>query len=190
MNQLSDLPPEIGKLTDLLTLWLNNNPLVTPPIDIATNGISAIREYFASLKEQETEITKNYDVFICHSSKDKDFIIKKILPRLKKRGITYWIDNEQIKYDHILNKIEDGLQNSKHVMVCLSKNLGTSNWCRAEYGAVLHKTIKETTGKKVIPLKLDDCDEKDIPLLLYDIERTSYGDKKSYEKLLDFLSKP
>jgi hypothetical protein len=38
-----------------------------------------------------------YDVFICHSSKDKP-IITTLIEDLKKENITYWIDAEQIEF--------------------------------------------------------------------------------------------
>ncbi|QWR76345.1 toll/interleukin-1 receptor domain-containing protein [Candidatus Magnetomonas plexicatena] len=121
------------------------------------NGVHYIRTYFASGKtvvpkplKEPLEHTKNYDVFICHSSEDKDFIINNILPDFKNNGISYWIDNEQIKYgDRITNKITDGLRNSKSILVCLSKNSANSDWIQTEYGAALHKNIKILPTKKL-----------------------------------------
>ncbi|CAK8723529.1 MAG: Leucine Rich repeat-containing protein [Candidatus Electronema aureum] len=50
-NQLTSLPPEIVQLTKLEELWLDDNPLTSPPYELAKQGIEAIREYFASLAE-------------------------------------------------------------------------------------------------------------------------------------------
>ncbi len=50
-NQLSSLPPEIAQLAKLKLIVLYGNPLTSPPIEIATQGIEAIREYFASAEE-------------------------------------------------------------------------------------------------------------------------------------------
>ncbi|MBF0466451.1 MAG: TIR domain-containing protein [Nitrospirae bacterium] len=131
-----------------------------------------------------------FDVFISHSSKDADFITDRILPKFKSRGITYWIDHEQIGFgDGIVNKIEDGLQASKHVLVCLSPALGKSNWCRAEYEAVLHRVITETTKQKVIPLKLEDRDDYDTPFLITGLRRTEFYNSKTFEELMDYLVK-
>ncbi|MBF0465738.1 MAG: TIR domain-containing protein [Nitrospirae bacterium] len=141
-----------------------------------------------NLFEQIRDIS--YDVFISYSSVDKSSISKKLLHHLKKRGISYWIDHEQIIYgERTINNIEYGLRNSKHMLVCMSKSSVKSNWVQAEYGATLRKNIKNPTGKKVFILMLEDCDEKDIPELLYDIKRANYSDKKSFEELLDILSK-
>jgi Leucine-rich repeat (LRR) protein len=45
-NQLKELPDSITHLQNLSSLNLMNNPLVNPPLEIARQGIEAIREYF------------------------------------------------------------------------------------------------------------------------------------------------
>ncbi|MEY3329047.1 MAG: hypothetical protein RLZZ115_1930, partial [Cyanobacteriota bacterium] len=45
-NQLTIVPESIGSLTNLSQLNLRDNPLEDPPIEIAEQGINAIREYF------------------------------------------------------------------------------------------------------------------------------------------------
>ncbi|WP_446011736.1 COR domain-containing protein [Candidatus Electrothrix sp.] len=49
-NQLTKLPPEINHLNNLERLDLKGNPLTFPPIEIAEQGIEAIREYFTALQ--------------------------------------------------------------------------------------------------------------------------------------------
>jgi small GTP-binding protein len=46
------LPPEIIELSKLGRVSLENNPLVEPPIEIATQGIKAIKAYYDSLKKE------------------------------------------------------------------------------------------------------------------------------------------
>jgi hypothetical protein len=128
-----------------------------------------------------------YDVFICHCSKDKS-TIEKIVQDLRNNNITYWIDSEQITFgDYITGKIEEGLRRCKNVLVCLSSNLGRSNWCRAEYGPILNRELSKPSGKKVLPLRLDNCNEDDILTLLYDIKRADYSNTEEYNALLMFL---
>ncbi|KKK78253.1 hypothetical protein LCGC14_2845420, partial [marine sediment metagenome] len=44
-NQLTELPPEIGKLTNLDTLSLAENPLKLPPLEIVEQGTEAVLAY-------------------------------------------------------------------------------------------------------------------------------------------------
>jgi hypothetical protein len=147
-----------------------------------------IEKYVFKKEENIVKMKKyQYDVFISHSSQDKDAVCE-IISEFISNGITYWVDHEQIKFgDPITNKIEDGLKNSKYIIVALSKNLGKSNWCRSEYGPILNKEYSAKTNNKVIPLKLDTCSDDDIPLLLYDKRRAEYTNKDDFESLLRFL---
>jgi Leucine-rich repeat (LRR) protein len=54
-NQLTSLPESITRLTNLSTLDLSDNPLEDPPLEIAEQGINAIREYFRQ-KQAGSEI--------------------------------------------------------------------------------------------------------------------------------------
>ena len=49
-NKLTVLPPELFQLKKLTKIDLSGNPLTSPPIEIANQGIHAIRSYFASLE--------------------------------------------------------------------------------------------------------------------------------------------
>ena len=130
-----------------------------------------------------------YDVFLSHSSKDREHI-GDIVKEFQKKNISYWIDHEQIQFgDPITQKIEKGLQESHYVLVLLSSNLGRSNWCRAEYGSILNRECNDKTGKKVIPLKIDDCPDDEIPLLLYDKRRVDYSNKDEFNALLEYLKR-
>lgn len=129
----------------------------------------------------------NYDVFICHSSKDNEFV-KKIINKFNRNGITYWVDAERIQFgDSITQKIEDGLKRSKCVMPCLSRNLARSGWTRAEYGSFLNAEFSGNSSRKIIPIKLDDCEENDIPPLLRDKKRVMHDDEKEFAQFLEFL---
>lgn len=129
-----------------------------------------------------------YDVFISHSSKDQP-LVEQIVEDLRAAGITYWVDSEQITFgDPITGKIEEGLRESKNVLVCMSLNLGQSNWCRAEYGPVLNRELRnKPSSRKVLPLKLDNCGDDDIPMLLYDRKSAEYSNPEEYNELLRFL---
>lgn len=149
-------------------------------------------EFENSIEEEKMKTSTevfDFNVFICHSSQDKN-VVEDIIEDFKREGVTYWVDHEQIEYgDEITGKIEDGLKNSKYTVVILSKNLGTSNWCKKEYGPILNREYNKQSGKKVIPLKIDDCKDDDIPYLLYDKMRADYSNKEDFYKLLEYLKR-
>src|SRR5262245_33054233 len=73
-----------------------------------------------------------YDVFLSHSAKDKA-VVRKLAARLKKDGIRVWLDEEQIKPgDSIPVKIEEGLEHSRVLVLCMSANAFGSDWAQFE----------------------------------------------------------
>ncbi len=138
----------------------------------------------AGIQPERAAVDNHWDVFISYSSKDFA-IIQGIAIDLKSRGVTYWWDEEQLTPGiSISKKIEEGLNNCRFVMPCLSYNQINSGWSRAEYAAVLSRVIPGKTGQTVTPLVIDDMGEEDVPMLLYDIKNVRLSDKRGYEKLL------
>lgn len=133
--------------------------------------------------------TETWDVFISYSTKDYA-IIQKIVHDLQQRGISYWLDEEQINPgDLILDAIEQGLRASRAIMPCFSRNQLQSGWSRAEYSAILSKFLRRKTQQKIYPLILDDLTIDDIPPLLSGIKYEQYSNIESYNKLLETLTK-
>ena len=57
-NLLSSLPPELVQLPRLSRFKVYRNPLVNPPVELAEQGIEAVREYFSSIKEGSQELAE------------------------------------------------------------------------------------------------------------------------------------
>jgi hypothetical protein len=155
---------------------------------LGESGITYIPKPSISASEGN-KITNSfeYDVFICHSSKDKP-IIEALIKDLKKERISYWVDAEQINFgDQITQKIAEGLKKSKYVIPCLSENLNASGWTRTEYGAILNAESSGNSERVVIPLKLDNCEESDIPILLRDKKRVTYSNETEFNEFIEFL---
>jgi len=155
-------------------------------VKIKVEGVTCLGwEIVEKIALEPTE--EEWDVFISYSYKDSA-IIQEIVADLKKQGIRYWLDTEQLQPgDNISQKIEKGLKRSKSVMPCLSDNQLKSGWSRAEYTAILNKLIRGSSEQKVIPLILDDLKDQDIPPLLSDLQYVRRSDKREYERLLSFL---
>ena len=93
-----------------------------------------------------------YDVFISSAKKD-NHITDNIIKDLDKEGISYWIDRKQIKpVSFVMEEIQEGLQDSKYVLVCLSNNYLKSEWCKKEYETILNKEYAKKEPRKIIVL--------------------------------------
>jgi hypothetical protein len=57
-NDLSSLPPELVQLPRLSRFKVYRNPLVNPPVELAEQGIEAVREYFAAAEEGTKELAE------------------------------------------------------------------------------------------------------------------------------------
>jgi hypothetical protein len=186
-----------GQIPTLLTWAMEENPTRyrehEPYYNVHSPSIpdSKLKDHPPSSKTGATTSGKfKYNAFISHASEDRP-VVEQIIQDFRRAGVTYWVDHEQIDFgDRITEKIEEGLRESKYVVVCLSANLGRSNWVRAEYGSILHKELgrsSQGSGRKVIPLKLDDSSDDEIPLLLYDKRRAHYSNVTEFNQLLEFL---
>jgi hypothetical protein len=144
------------------------------------------------LIDAEDRLSRSYKfrVFLTHATPDKPLVIE-VAKQLKAAGIAYWVDHEQIEFgDSIVSKIESGLESSKYVVACLSKNFGKSNWSRGEYGPILYREFSGNTERRVIPLSLDgSTDTSSVPILLSDKLRVDFTDKIQFTKFLEFLNK-
>jgi hypothetical protein len=151
-----------------------------------------IEEIAMSPKLPETrsaEMVYRYDVFVSHASADIA-AVRQVIAAFRDAGISYWVDHEQIGFgDPIVSKIEDGLQSSRHVVVCLSKNLGASTWCRAEYGPILYREYSGKTERRVLPLIVDGDRTAVVPLLLSDKLSADLTNPSSFADFIRFLKK-
>lgn len=102
------------------------------------------------------------DIFLCHSSNDKEFV-RKLAGDLFELSIVAWFDEWELEPgDSLFDCIGKALEQSIYVGVILSPNSIESNWCKKELNQALSREIR--AGKKVIiPIRLDKVD---IPVFL------------------------
>ena len=101
-------------------------------------------------------MTYQYDVFLSYSSKDKPIVLD-LATRLKKDGLRVWFDEWEIKPgDMIGKKIDDGLEASRVLILCMSKNATESDWATMESGTFRFRD-PVNTRRRFIPLLLEDC---------------------------------
>jgi TIR domain len=96
-----------------------------------------------------------YDVFLSHSAKDKA-IVRKIAERLGAGGLRVWFDEWALKPgDSIPAKIEEGLEGSRVLVLCMSANAFGSDWAQLESGTFRFRDPLNKE-RRFIPLRLDD----------------------------------
>ncbi len=125
-------------------------------------------------------------VFICHSSKDHDFVIQ-LTEKLKQDSIDVWFDEwEIIAGDSITDKINKGLKSSSFFVIVFSSNLIKSGWAKKELNATLMRQITNR-DVKILPILLD-INFSDLPPLMRDISSIKFSgdiiDDNNYSKLV------
>lgn len=128
----------------------------------------------------------SWDVFLSHSSRDKERA-RILRDALRDRDVSVWFDEEQIRPgDSIPLKVEEGIEYSKAVIVCLSPNYLDSHWTPAERAAF---TYSDPNNKKrtLIPVIFEDCKvPRSLAHLLYvDYRQPSL---KVVDKIVDVLT--
>ena len=97
-----------------------------------------------------------YDVFLSHSAKDKA-VVRPLAQRLQNDGLKVWFDEWVLKPgDPIQKKIDDGLEESRVLVLCMSANAFGSDWAQLEAGTFRFRDPLNKE-RRFIPLRLDDA---------------------------------
>lgn len=92
-----------------------------------------------------------YDVFISHSSIDKETIARPLATALEKHGLSTWLDEEQLNVgDSIRRGIDEALRCSRFGIVILSQTYLKNEWTLKELDALFNKEKKYS--KTVLPI--------------------------------------
>jgi len=95
-----------------------------------------------------------YDVFLSHSSKDKA-VVRDVAERLRADGLRVWFDEWEVNPgDNIAAKIEEGLEQSRVLVFCMSANAFGSEWAQLEAGTFRFRDPLNKE-RRFIPLRLD-----------------------------------
>ena len=96
----------------------------------------------------------SFDVFLSHSSKDKA-VVRSIAERLRSDGLRVWFDDWELHPgDSIPAKIEEGLEQSRVLVLCMSTNAFGSDWAHLEAGTFRFRDPLNKE-RRFIPLRLD-----------------------------------
>jgi len=109
---------------------------------------------------------RQYDVFLSHNAKDKPRV-RRLAERLKQAGLQteaglrLWFDEWNVRSrDIIALKVDEGLEPSRVLLLCLSQNALASGWVALERSTAMHRD-PSNAGRRFIPLLLADCDLPD-----------------------------
>jgi hypothetical protein len=97
-----------------------------------------------------------WDVFLSHSSRDKDKV--RILAQgLRDLGLRVWLDEWLIKPgDDIYGAIENGLEYSRTLLLCMSQAAIDSDWVKLERNTTIFRD-PQNKDRRFIPLLLEEC---------------------------------
>src|SRR6266849_622432 len=125
-----------------------------------------------------------FDVFLCHSSKDKE-VVRELADRLERDGVRVWFDEWELKAgDSIPDKIEEGLENSRVLLFCMSASAFGSDWAQLESQTFRFRDPLNKE-RRFIPLRLDDAPIKgSLAQFLY-ISWLPEEREQEYAKLLE-----
>jgi len=98
--------------------------------------------------DRSTSSPKKWDVFISHSSEDKDELVRPLAIALRQAGVSVWYDEFSLKLgDSLRASIDYGLANSRFGVVVLSKSFFAKHWPVQELNGLATREVK---GNKVI----------------------------------------
>jgi WD40 repeat protein len=123
-----------------------------------------------------------FDAFLSYSTKDKAGV-HALAKRLKNDGVRIWLDTWVIKPgDSIPFKIQQGIDQSRTLLMCLSPHYFKSEWSKTEHLSLLFRD-PNNTQRRFIPILIADCELPNI------IARFLYIDwrnrsNETYDKLL------
>jgi Domain of unknown function (DUF1883)/TIR domain len=85
---------------------------------------------------------KEYDVFICHASEDKEDIARPLAQALRSLGLTVWFDEFTMRIGSSLRReIDTGLANSRFGVVILSVPFFDKGWSNYELDGLVTREV-------------------------------------------------
>ncbi|NJO37206.1 MAG: TIR domain-containing protein [Rhizobiales bacterium] len=123
-----------------------------------------------------------YDVFISYSSQDKA-IVHPLAQRLKLDGVKVWLDDWVLQPgDPISLKIQQGLEKSRVLLMCISKAYFASNWTKLEHHTLLFRD-PTNEQRRFVPLLVEDCERPDVIAQFLHIDWRE-KEERAYQRLL------
>ena len=123
-----------------------------------------------------------WDVFLSHSEHDKSRV-RRLAEQLREANVRVWFDEWIIKPgDDIYAAIEDGLEYTRTLILCLSQAALASDWVKLERNTTIFRD-PENKERRFVPLLLQDCQ---LPAVLRRLAFIDWRneDAEEFQKLL------
>jgi TIR domain len=104
---------------------------------------------------------KKFNVFISHSSQDQEFV-DKLAQSLESEGVTVWSERSIQPDSNWTEAIEEGLEQSRHILLVVSPESLNSPWANFETGMALSMAAK-SPDTLVIPVFTQNVDHQSLP---------------------------
>lgn len=138
-------------------------------------------------QQNAPQLKYKFDAFLSHSSLDKP-IVRALAERLRDDGLKVWFDEWCIDPGQSIPlKVEQGLESSRTLVLCQSKNESDSDWVAVERMTPLFQSPKNE-DQHFIPLKLDDAPTSKLMSQFKYIDWSEQGEPE-YQSLLTILQK-
>jgi serine/threonine protein kinase len=109
-------------------------------------------------------------VFVSHSTSDRDFIEREIIPVLTAHGINTWYSKDDIQPAAPWERaIQQGLIACESFMIVMSQNSAQSDNVRDEVSWAI-----DNRPGKIIPVLLQDCNARDFHIRMARIQHVDY----------------
>ncbi|MCY7282684.1 MAG: toll/interleukin-1 receptor domain-containing protein [Cyanobacteria bacterium CAN_BIN43] len=104
---------------------------------------------------------KKFDVFISYSARDRDFV-DQLTQGLESEGITVWSDRSIQPGSNWIEEIEEGFEQSRHILLIVSEESLNSPWMNFEIGLALSQAAK-SPDTFIIPVLTQNIDTHSLP---------------------------
>jgi len=170
----------------LLEGFKNKDPLISIFLeDFRLIRVEAAQK--AYLQTSKSQRLFQYDVFLSYNSKDKPRV-RRLAEKLRSAGLRVWFDEWIIEFgEDIYSAIENGLEVTRTLVLCLSPSALGSGWVSLERSTALFRD-PTNSERRFIPLVLSQCD---MPDTLKRLKYIDYRDESEVAmKSLILASRP
>lgn len=106
-----------------------------------------------------------YDVFVSYSKPD-EHTVTTLAEALRGSGLRVWLDIwSLIPGEPWQRSIEEAMTRTRSIAVCVGAS-GVGTWQQAEIQSLLHSTLSDQLGPRVIPVILPGADPQSLPVFL------------------------